>query len=67
MSGENGFIVAAEARAYAAVVLRLFGDPAELSRIRTAAARDAKRYMLNHMVQRFIEGIEGCLAAPRKR
>lgn len=67
VSGENGFIVAAEARAYAAVVLRLFGDPAELSRIRTAAARDAKRYTLNHMVQRFIEGIEGCLAAPRKR
>lgn len=67
VSGENGYIVAAEAAAYADVVLRLLGDAAELARIRGAAARDARRYTLDHMVRRFIEGIEGCLAAPAKR
>lgn len=67
VSGENGYIVAAEAGAYAEVVLRLLGDPTELARIRAAAARDAQRYTLDNMVQRFSAGIEGCLAAPVKR
>lgn len=66
VSGENGYIVTADARAYADVVLRLLGDAAELARIRAAAARDAKRYTLDHMVQRFVEGVEGCLATPRR-
>lgn len=67
VSGENGYVVAADAGAYAEVVLRLLGDPAELARVRAASARDAARYTLDNMVQRFIEGIEGCLAAPPKR
>lgn len=67
VSGENGYIVAADAGAYADVVLRLLGDPAELARIRSAAAADAQRYTLDAMVRRFVEGIEGCLAAPAKR
>lgn len=67
VSGENGYIVAADAQAYADVVLRLLDDGAEMARVRSAAARDARRYTLDHMVQRFIEGIEGCLAAPPKR
>lgn len=67
VSGQNGYIVAADAGAYADAVLRLLRDSTELSRIRSAAARDAQRYTLDHMVQRFIEGIEGCLAAPARR
>jgi len=67
VSGENGYMVVAEPGAYADVVLRLLGDPAELARVRSIAARDAQRYTLDHMVERFIEGIEGCLSAPVKR
>lgn len=66
VSGQNGYIVAADARTFADVVLRLIGDGAELARIRSAAACDAQRYTLANMVQRFVEGIEGCLAAPCK-
>jgi glycosyltransferase involved in cell wall biosynthesis len=67
VSGENGYIVAADSRAYADVVLRLLNEPGELARVRSAAARDARRYTQDNMVRRFIEGIEGCLAAPVKR
>jgi glycosyltransferase involved in cell wall biosynthesis len=65
-SGENGFVVDDDATSYAGTVLRLLRDPAELQRVRAAAVRDAGRYTLDHMVQRFVEGIEGCLARPPK-
>ena len=66
MSGHNGYMVAADAGVYADIVSRLLHDPLELERIRSAAAADARRYTLNNMVQRFIEGIEACLAMPTK-
>ncbi|MCW5635515.1 MAG: glycosyltransferase family 4 protein [Rubrivivax sp.] len=65
-SGENGFVVEDDAQSYADAVLRLLRDPAEMQRVRAAAARDAGRYTLDHMVQRFVVGIEGCLALPPK-
>jgi hypothetical protein len=34
--------------------------------MRTNALADAKRYTLDNMVERFAEGIERCLAAPKK-
>ncbi len=57
-SGRNGFIVANNAQVYADTVLRLIEDPAELARVRDAAARDARRYTLDRMVENFLEGIE---------
>lgn len=66
VSGRNGFIVADDEASYAAVVLRLLGDATLLQRIRDAASEDARLYTLDNMVQRFVDGIEGCLAlAPR--
>jgi glycosyltransferase involved in cell wall biosynthesis len=66
VSGRNGFVVADDEASYAAAVLRLLGDATLLQRIRDAASEDARLYTLDNMVQRFVEGIEGCLAlAPR--
>jgi len=64
-SGRNGYIVEADARAFADTFLALMRDPQQLARIRGAAAEDARRYTLQNMVERFVEGIERCLALPR--
>jgi len=63
-SGHNGYIVSADAQVYADTVMQLLQDPARLEQIRAAATRDAKRYTLDNMVQRFIDGIEACLRLP---
>lgn len=63
-SGRNGFIVKAEAAAYAQAYLSMLADPALLQRIRQQAADDARRYSLDNMVERFADGVEGCLALP---
>jgi glycosyltransferase involved in cell wall biosynthesis len=63
-SGRNGFIVPDDASAYAQTVLQILGDDALMARIRQAADQDAKRYTLSNMVDRFVEGIDGCLAKP---
>lgn len=64
-SGHNGFIVSAKAKTFADSYLALLLDPMCLDRIRDAATQDARRYTLDNMVQRFLSGIEGCLAAPK--
>lgn len=67
-SGRNGFIVPDDVVAYTEAVLRLLGDPTLMARIREAADQDARRYTLANMVERFVEGIDGCLAkGPRSR
>jgi glycosyltransferase involved in cell wall biosynthesis len=63
-SGRNGFIVPADAQAYAAATLTLLGNPMLRQRLRAAAAEDATRYTLDHMVRRFVDGMQACLAAP---
>jgi L-malate glycosyltransferase len=63
-SGRNGFIVPADAQDYAAATLTLLGNPMLRQRLRAAAAEDAARYTLDHMVQRFVQGMRACLAAP---
>jgi L-malate glycosyltransferase len=65
-SGHNGFVVRDDAAAYADTVMQLLRDPAQLARVRAAAAEDAKRYTLDNMVKRFVEGIEGALRLPPK-
>ncbi|MBL8324398.1 MAG: glycosyltransferase family 4 protein [Rubrivivax sp.] len=66
-SGENGFVVDDDAKVYADTVIELLRDPARLQRVRDAASDDARRYTLENMVQRFVEGIERCLALPPLR
>lgn len=64
-SDRNGFIVNADARAVAETYLSLLHDADLMQRIRSAAAQDAQRYTLANMVQRFVDGIERCLASTR--
>lgn len=66
-SGRNGYIVEPDARVFAEAFLGLMRDPQELARIRTAAAEDARRYTLQNMVERFVDGIERCLKLPPLR
>lgn len=66
-SGRNGLVVQADAAAYADAYLGLLDDPAAMQSVCRAAAQDARRYTLDNMVRRFVEGIEGCLAAPAGR
>jgi len=67
VSDRNSLVTADDARSYADAVLRLARDPALRDRLRAAAADDAQRYTLAAMVERFVAGIEGCLAAPSGR
>mgnify|MGYP001290728905 FL=1 len=66
-SGRNGFVVADDAQGYAHTVLQLLAEPARLEQVRACAAQDARRYTLDNMVRRFVEGIEACLRLPPKR
>lgn len=61
-SGRNGFIVPANAKAFADACLALLDDPELHARLRTAASADARRYTLDGMVQHFVDGIQACLA-----
>lgn len=60
-SGRNGFVVADDAQVYAQAVLQLLDDPARLAQVREAASEDARRYTLDNMVERFVDGIEASL------
>jgi glycosyltransferase involved in cell wall biosynthesis len=64
--GENGLVVRGGADRYASAVVDLCRQPERLAAIKAAALRDAGRYTLDNMVTRFAEGIESCLAMPRK-
>ena len=64
--GHNGLVVSGSAEAYAAAVIGLLSNPATYERVRAQALEDARRYTLEHMIDRFAEGIELCLATPKK-
>lgn len=64
--GHNGLMVSGSAEQYASAVIRLLSDKTAYETMRTNALADAKRYTLDNMVERFAEGIERCLAAPKK-
>lgn len=66
-SERNGFVVAADARVFADAYLALLRDGERLARVRAAALEDARRYTLQAMVERFVEGVERCLALPPLR
>ncbi len=63
-SDYNGFIVDADAETVADTYLALLRDPNLRGRIRSAAEQDARRYTLDNMVDRFVDGIERCVGMP---
>jgi glycosyltransferase involved in cell wall biosynthesis len=65
--GENGVMTQDDAGDYARAVATLLGDPAALARMGTACADSAGDYRIEHMADRFADGIEAALAAPRRR
>lgn len=62
--GVNGVMTPDSTQAYAQRVLGLIDNPTELARLKAAALADADVYTLEHMVERFVDGIERCLAMP---
>lgn len=64
--GINGLVCPGDSASYASAVLALLGDVARLDALKLAALSDSRRYTLDNMVSNFVDGIERCLAAPRK-
>jgi glycosyltransferase involved in cell wall biosynthesis len=59
--GENGVYSDDTPQAYSQAVLDVIQDPARLQRMKAAALADSDHYTLEHMVQRFADGIEAAL------
>lgn len=64
-NGVNGLMTVDNVQVYANACVRLLHDPDELDLLRSGCARSAREYTLESMVQRFADGIEHCLDAPR--
>ncbi|NWG38565.1 MAG: glycosyltransferase family 4 protein [Hydrogenophilaceae bacterium] len=64
-NGVNGLMTANDLQDYADACVRLLQNPVELDRLRAGCATSAREYTVENMAQRFAEGIERCLDAPR--
>lgn len=64
--GVNGLVVRGDSSNYADAVIALFNDHTKLDAIKKAALNDASQYTLDNMVTRFVDGIERCVAMPKK-
>lgn len=64
--GRNGDITPAETQAYADALLGLLQDPVRLQQWRQGAAADGRRYTVQAMASRFVQGILAALALPRR-
>jgi glycosyltransferase involved in cell wall biosynthesis len=62
--GRNGVITRGDPEVYAQKVIRLLTDHAEHGRLCSGAREAAEHYTLQNMVERFVDGIEGCLESP---
>jgi glycosyltransferase involved in cell wall biosynthesis len=56
--GRNGLMTAAEPEAYAMALLSLRNDPDRRAAMSLMAAESGRRYSLDHMVERFAEGVD---------
>lgn len=65
-NGVNGLVTAGTSAAFGDAVLDLLEDPPRRARLRDAALRDGSRYTLDDMVERFLQGLLGCLSQPRR-
>jgi glycosyltransferase involved in cell wall biosynthesis len=66
-SGTNGLMTPDDLWAYADAIVRLLSDGALAERLRAGCARSAPKYTVVNMAERFLDGLEACLAAPRLR
>ena len=65
-NGENSLIAEGNPCAYADAVIALLTNTARYRRMQESAHADASRYTLANMCERFAQGIEKCLATPKK-
>lgn len=65
-NGVNGLMVAGDAAAYGDAIVELLNDTPRYAALRQGALAGAERYTLDNMVNNFVDGIERCLAAPKK-
>jgi len=63
--GVNGLITPASPELYAAAVVNLLTNKADLGRLQAAALESSHQYSLDAMVERFTDGIIRCLDKPR--
>lgn len=66
-NGENGLMCSGNHSEYARAVTGLLQDTARLADMQAAALASAKHYSLENMVSRFADGIERCLAIPKRK
>jgi glycosyltransferase involved in cell wall biosynthesis len=66
VDGLNGIKTPGHVEDYSNAVLKMLTDSARYAAIRSAGLAAANRYTLDNMVERFVTGIEGCLATPKK-
>lgn len=63
--GYNGIITPGDPGIYAQRVINLLTDQVEYERLCSGAREAARRYTLQNMVEKFVDGIERCLQSPR--
>lgn len=63
--GVNGLMISNDSQSYEGACVRLLQNPAELNRLRAGCEASASEYTVENMAQRFADGIECCLNAPR--
>ncbi|MEM9135678.1 MAG: glycosyltransferase family 4 protein, partial [Actinomycetota bacterium] len=61
----NGFVLEPDAESFADTVADVLDEPVRLEQLVTAGHKAAERYTLANMVERFADGIEAALDAPR--
>ena len=64
-NGVNDLMTTNDLQDYADACVRLLQDPVELDRLCAGCAASAREYTVENMAQRFADGIERCLNAPR--
>jgi glycosyltransferase involved in cell wall biosynthesis/peptidoglycan/xylan/chitin deacetylase (PgdA/CDA1 family) len=65
--GRNGLITSPRPDLYAEAVARLLSNPKELQLLREGAASSAKKYSIEAMVEKFLDGLVQCLAQPKRQ
>ncbi|MFZ5576455.1 MAG: glycosyltransferase family 4 protein [Pseudomonadota bacterium] len=63
--GTNGLMTIDDLDTYVHACVSLLSNPVRLDALREGCAASAEEYTIEHMAQRFADGIERCLNAPR--
>lgn len=64
-NGVNGVMTTDDLDAYVQACVGLLGNPDRLGALREGCAASAGEYTVEHMAQRFADGVERCLETPR--